>query len=210
MSPLNGKAGKTHSCYESLTHQAKERTSQGWTPDWSTEGLGKFLRGRDFFQGLLSSPTRLRENHAAGCRVWEAAAQGNLAWGGVRERPGAAQGPVPGLLLLRPAGGHIPGSSLLQPGAGVTLTPPSPTERHSAEQPHCARDAGLHGAAGHPWCLQGLHREEGACCLSSRQPGLGARVSRLPSRGIQGCNPGGFAPPLPSLGPFLPFTLHPF
>lgn len=57
--------------------------------------------------GPLLSPPRLRENHAAGRHVREAAAHRDLAWGGVRERPGAAQGAVPGLLLLRPAGARI-------------------------------------------------------------------------------------------------------
>ena len=60
-------------------------------------------------QDLLLSPPRLGENHAAGRHVREAAAHGDAARGRVRERPGAAQGAVPGLLLLRPAGARVPG-----------------------------------------------------------------------------------------------------
>lgn len=61
----------------------------------------------------------------------------------------------------------------LQPGSGETLTPPSPAERHSAQQPHSARDAPLYSAAGHPrWLLQ-LHPEEGECGLSSQRPPVG-------------------------------------
>ena len=60
--------------------------------------------------GLLQTlllPPRLRENHTAGRHVREAAAHRDPAWGGVRERPGAAQGAVSGLLLLRPAGARV-------------------------------------------------------------------------------------------------------
>lgn len=118
-----------------------------------------------FPQGLLLSPHRLRENHAAGRHVREAAAHGDLPGGGVCERPDAAPGAVPGLLLLRPAGGrvpHTPGQPPA-PGAWATLTPESPAERHPAEQPHRARDAALHRAAGHPPRQPRLLPAEGGC-----------------------------------------------
>lgn len=74
-------------------------------------------------------------------------------------------------------------------GAGGHTDAPSPAERHPAEQPHGARDAGLHGAAGHPRGLPGLHPEEGGCRLSAcPQPGLGARVSQAPQQGHPGAH----------------------
>lgn len=157
--------------------------------------------GRPSPRTSLLAP-RLRENHAAGRHVREAVAHGDVGRGGVRERPGAAQGPVPGLLLLRPAGGHVPGPSSLQPGCGTTLTPPSPAERYSAEQPHGARDAGLHCAAGHPRRLPGLRPQEGGYRLSSQWP-------RPPRRGTRGSPPSGFPPLLPSTCPFLPIHYSP-
>lgn len=63
-------------------------------------------------QGLLLSPPRLREDHAAGRHLREAAAHWDPGRGGVCEWLRAAQGPVPRLLLLRPAGGRVPGPSL--------------------------------------------------------------------------------------------------
>ena len=123
--------------------------------------------------GPLLSPPRLRENHAAGRHVREAAAHRDLAWGGVREWPGAAQGAVPGLLLLRPAGACILARPQELGGWGGTLEDADrslPTERHSAEQPHCPRDTELHGAAGHPPWFPELLPEEGGCLTVASYP----------------------------------------
>lgn len=122
-------AGKTHWCHEHLTQEAKESNSvldQG-----PPEGLG--IASQCLMEGVLLglvflSP-RLGENHAARCHVWEAETQGDFPWGGVREWPAAAQGPIPELLLLCPAGGHTPGPchcSLVS--ATATLMPPSLAE----------------------------------------------------------------------------------
>lgn len=126
--------------------------------------------------GPLLSPPRLRENHAAGRHVREAAAHRDLAWGGVRERPGAAQGAVPGLLLLRPAGARIlacPQELGGGGGGGGTLEDADRSlaaERHSAEQPHRPRDAELHGAPGHPPRFPELLPEEGGCLTVASYP----------------------------------------
>ena len=136
--------------------------------------------------GLLQTlllPPRLRENHTAGRHVREAAAHRDPAWGGVRERPGAAQGAVSGLLLLRPAGARVLARPQELGGGGATSEDADrslPAERHSAEQPHCPRDAELHGAAGHPPRFPGLLPEEGGYRPGATQ-GITSLWPRYPS-----------------------------
>lgn len=176
-----GQAGRTHSSHESGLQSQRENKSG--LDNGFTEGLGKsceascMASSRPFSCLPGSGKTTLLDAMSGRLRR-TGTLLGEVFVNGQELRREQFQDCFSYVL-------QVPGSwpARRSWGGGATSEDADrslPAERHSAEQPHCPRDAELHGAAGHPPRFPGLLPEEGGYRPGATQ-GITSLWPRYPS-----------------------------